>query len=299
VEILTIRTTGDRMSNQPLPQIGGKGLFTKEVEDALLDGRADLAVHSLKDLPTQLPVGLILAAVPRREDTRDALVSRNGTLLNDLPRQARVGTSSVRRAAQLKRLRPDLRIEPLRGNLDTRLRKLREGPPNAPLDAIVLAVAGLRRMGLDGKITEYFSEDILCPAVGQGALGIEARADDRRTREALSALEDPWARLTVTAERSLLESLGGGCQIPIAATVTRQGERISMTAIVIRPDGSELITATELSPPGACDGERQRAIEATEALGKKAAESLLQKGAGRILREVLWEGRASPFPQTP
>ena len=295
VEILTISTTGDRMSHQPLPQIGGKGLFTKEVEEALLDGRADLAVHSLKDLPTQLPEGLILAAVPRREDSRDALVSRNGTRLFDLPREARVGTSSIRRAAQLKRLRPDLRIEPLRGNLDTRLRKLREGP----LDAIVLAVAGLRRMGLDGEITEYFSADILCPAVGQGALGIEARADDRRTLQALSALEDPWARLAVSAERSLLASLGGGCQIPIAATVTRQGNRISMTAIVIRPDGSELITATEVSPPGACDGERQSAIEAAEALGKKAAESLLEKGAGKILQEAIQGASPMAAPQRP
>src|SRR5581483_9524407 len=199
VEILTIRTTGDKLAQQPLPQIGGKGLFTKEVEDALLDRRAQLAVHSLKDLPTDLPQGLILACVPPREDPRDALISRNGARLNELRQGAVVGTSSIRRAAQLQRVRPDLRIEPLRGNLDTRLRKLRE----SSLDAIVLAVAGLRRMGFESHVTEILSEDILCPAVGQGALGIEARADDARTLQALAALEHPWARLAVTAERSL------------------------------------------------------------------------------------------------
>ena len=294
VEILTIRTTGDRLTQQPLPQIGGKGLFTKEVEDALLDGRADLAVHSLKDLPTELPEGLILAAVPRREDSRDALLSRNGARWNDLPQGALVGTSSIRRAAQLKRLRPDFRIEPLRGNLDTRLRKLREGP----FDAIVLAVAGLRRLGLDGEITEILPEEIMCPAIGQGALGIEARADDQRTLHALSAMEDPWARLTVTAERSLLKCLGGGCQIPIAATVARHEERIRLTAIVVRPDGSELITASGLSASIA-GLSRNEAIEAAEALGSKTAEALIQKGAARILGELAADQTPLPAPQAP
>jgi hydroxymethylbilane synthase len=294
VEILTIRTTGDRMSHQPLPEIGGKGLFTKEVEDALLDGRADLAVHSLKDLPTELPEGLVLAAVPRREDPRDAFLSRTGAPLRDLPQGAAVGTSSVRRAAQLRRLRPDLRIEPLRGNLDTRLRKLREGS----LDAIVLAVAGLRRLGLDGQITEVLSEEIICPAVGQGALGIEARAADQRTLEALSALEDSGARLTITAERSLLKGLGGGCQIPIAATVKRLGEKIQLTAIVIRPDGSEFIQATELSASiESCD--RRDAIQAAEALGTKAAHTLLEKGAAKILQDASNDLGPFPSPQTP
>lgn len=196
VEILTVRTTGDRMKDEPLPQIGGKGLFTKEIEEALLEGRAHLAVHSLKDLPTQISPGLVLAAVPRREDPRDVLVSRDGKRLAGLALQARVGTSSVRRAAQLKHLRPDLQIEPLRGNLDTRLRKLREG---GRLDAIVLAAAGLVRMGLAEQITEYFSEETLCPAVGQGALGIEARAEDEETLRALALLEDRWARVSTTA----------------------------------------------------------------------------------------------------
>jgi len=294
VDILIIRTTGDRMTQQPLPQIGGKGLFTKEVEDALLDRRADLAVHSLKDLPTELPDGLILAAVPKREDSRDALLSRDRILLKELRHGAVVGTSSIRRAAQLKRLRPDFQIEPLRGNLDTRLRKLHEGP----LDAIVLAVAGLRRLGLDSQITEILPEDVLCPAVGQGALGIEARADDRRTLRALAALEDPWARLSVTAERSLLQALGGGCQIPIAASVARQDDRVRLTAIVVSPDGSELISSSEVSEPVA-GGSRSETIEAAKALGRKAAAALLQKGAASILGEISEGQMPLPVPQAP
>jgi hydroxymethylbilane synthase len=281
VEILTIRTTGDNNTHQPLPQIGGKGLFTKEVEDALLDGRADLAVHSLKDLPTELPAGLILGGVPKREDSRDAFLSRNGERLSELRKGALVGTSSVRRAAQLKRLRPDLQIEPARGNLDTRLRKLREGN----FDAIILAVAGLKRLGFDGEITEILSPDILCPAVGQGALGIESRADDQRTLQALALLEDDSARLSVTAERALLKGLGGGCQIPIAATVERDQERIRLRALVIRPDGSEIIQAEEVSESIA-GMKRKQANEVAEALGKKAANSLLAKGAERILQEA-------------
>ena len=293
VEILIIRTTGDQMTHQPLPQIGGKGLFTKEIEDALRDGRADFAVHSLKDLPTEMPAGLLLAAVPQREDPRDALISRDGAHLNDLPPQAVVGTSSVRRVAQLKRLRPDLRIEPLRGNLDTRLRKLREGETHA----IVLAAAGLHRMGLADEITEYFSEEILCPAVGQGALGIEARAGDPRTLQALSPLEDLWTRLSVTAERSLLQALGGGCQIPIAAAVSRDGERMRLKAMVIRPDGSEMITATELS--FVANRGREGGMEAAEALGRKTAQSLLEKGAGKVLQDLAPALASLPAPQTP
>lgn len=294
MEILTIRTTGDKMAHEPLPQIGGKGLFTKEVEDALLDRRAHLAVHSLKDLPTELPEGLVLACVPRREDSRDALISRNGAKLNELPQGAVVGTSSIRRAAQLKRLRPDLSIEPLRGNLDTRLRKLRE----TPLDAIVLAVAGLRRMGFDSEITEILAEDVLCPAVGQGALGIEARADDARTLQALAALEDHWARLTVTAERSLLKSLGGGCQIPIAATVARQDGCMRLSAIVVRPDGGEMISTEELSASIA-NCSRAQAISIAEALGKKTAEKLLEQGAAKLLGEVSAGQQTLPAPQAP
>ena len=297
-DILTIRTTGDRLAHVPLPQMGGKGVFTKEVEDAVLDGRAHMAVHSLKDLPTQLPEGLILAAVPRREDSRDVLVSRNGERLEDLPQHALVGTGSIRRTAQLRRLRPDLRVEPLRGNLDTRLSKLRAEPPEIPLDAIVLAAAGLRRMGLQAHISEYFPENIFYPAVGQGALGIEARDIDQCTLQALAALEDPWARLSVTAERSLLRSLGGGCQIPIAATVSREDQRFRLTAIVISPDGSEFIRATELSPSVMFDNGNDD-IQAAEALGRKTADSLLLQGAGKILEEALRDVSLSLPPQTP
>ncbi|OFW34756.1 MAG: hydroxymethylbilane synthase [Acidobacteria bacterium RIFCSPLOWO2_12_FULL_60_22] len=295
VKIQTIQTTGDRVRNVPLPQIGGKGLFTQELEDALREGRAHFAVHSLKDLPTELPDGLILACVPRREDSRDVLVSRDGKHLADLPPQARVGTSSIRRAAQLRRLRPDLEIKPLRGNLNTRLRKLREGVS----EAIVVAAAGMIRMGFGEQITEYFAAEMLCPAVGQGALGIEARAGDAETLQALAALEDPWARLTAAAERALLENLGGGCQVPIAASATRQDDRLRLAALVVRPDGSECIQATELAPPGSANASGKAAIELAEALGKKTAESLLRQGAGKILQLLGQERETLPTPQSP
>ncbi|MGH9782928.1 MAG: hydroxymethylbilane synthase, partial [Terriglobia bacterium] len=284
-----------RVRSVPLPEIGGKGLFTKELEDALREGRAHCAVHSLKDLPTELPDGLIVACVPQREDPRDVWVSRNGKLLPELQRRARVGTSSLRRAAQLRRLRADLEIVPLRGNLNTRLRKLREGS----LDAIVLAAAGMHRMGLGKEITEYFPPETLCPAVGQGALGIEARADDRETLELLSALEDSWARLTATAERALLKHLGGGCQVPIAASATRQGDRLSLTALVVRPDGSELVQGTELGPPGSANLQGKAAIQMAETLGRTAAESLLKQGAASILASLALETSPFPAPQTP
>ncbi|MBI4480680.1 MAG: hydroxymethylbilane synthase [Acidobacteria bacterium] len=296
VEILTVRTIGDRMKDEPLPQIGGKGLFTKEIEEALLEGRAHLAVHSLKDLPTQISPGLVLAAVPRREDPRDVLISRDGKHLAGLALQARVGTSSIRRAAQLKHLRPDLQIEPLRGNLDTRLRKLREGQ----LDAIVLAAAGLVRMGLAEQITEYFAEETFCPAVGQGALGIEARAEDAETLRALALLEDRWARVSTTAERSLLRHLGGGCQVPIAAfTQLQEPYRLRLTAVVVHPKGNPLIRATELSWSGTLHIEKEAAIEDAESLGEKTAENLLRQGAGPILELVSHSPSPLPAPHTP
>ena len=271
VELLTMVATGDRLGELPLPAIGGKGLFTMELEAALLDGRAHLAVHSLKDLPTELGSGLTLAAIPPREDARDVLISRTGVLFSALPQGARIGTSSVRRSAQLLRLRPDLRIEPLRGNLDTRLRKLREGA----WDAIVLAAAGLHRMGWKDQITEYFPKNVLYPAIGQGALGIEARAGDHPTLEVLAVMNDPWSAITAAAERSLLRHLGGGCQVPIAAFTHHHGSGMSVDAIVIRPDGTELIQTTEISP--------DTSTEAAEALGKQAADHLLRLGARRLL----------------
>ncbi len=295
VELLTLRTTGDRVRSVPLPEIGGKGLFTKELEDALQQGRAHCAVHSLKDLPTELPNGLTLACVPRREDPRDVWISRDGAALTDLPANARIGTSSLRRSAQLRRVRPDLEIVPLRGNLDTRLRKLREGD----LAAVVLAAAGMHRMGLEGQITAYLPAETMCPAVGQGALGIEARAADAETRQLLSHLEDHWTRVTVTAERALLRHLGGGCQVPIAAAATRQGDRLSLTALVIRPDGSEAVQTIEVGPPGVGDLEGDAAICMAEELGRAAAERLLAQGAARILASLAQEPSRFPAPQTP
>ena len=271
VRLLTLGTTGDRLRHQPLPQIGGKGLFTQELEEALLDGRARLAVHSLKDLPTELRPELTIASVPVREDPRDALISRTGKPFAELPQGARIGTSSVRRAAQLRRLRPDVRIEPLRGNLDTRLRKLRQGP----LDAIVLAAAGLHRMDWRDRITEYFPEHVLVPAVGQGALGIQTRADDRSALEAAEVLEDSWARISTTAERALLRHLGGGCQIPIAGYAAREASKFVLHAVVLHPDGSEMIQVKEFASTVS--------IEAAEELGKLTAMNLLQQGGRRLL----------------
>jgi hydroxymethylbilane synthase len=274
VELLTLGTTGDRMQQQPLPSIGGKGLFTLELEEALLDGRAHFAVHSLKDLPTELGSGLTLAAVPRREDPRDVLITRSGLRFAELPADSKIGTSSVRRAAQLRRLRPAAQIEPMRGNLDTRLRKLREGP----LDAIVLAAAGLHRMGWKEQITEYFSPNDLLPAVGQGALGIEARASDRSTLECLMVLEDTNARLAATAERALLRALGGGCQVPIAGYCQCATNKLTLEAIVIRPDGAELVHDSESI--GAAS------LEAADDLGILVAERLLLRGARHILEDA-------------
>lgn len=289
VELLVLRTTGDRVRSVPLPAIGGKGLFTKELEDALQEGRADCAVHSLKDLPTDLPPELTLACVPQREDARDVWISRDGVLLSDLPPGPRVGTSSLRRAAQLKRLRPDIEIIPLRGNVGTRLRKLQE----SDMAAIVMAAAGMHRMGFRDQITEYFSPETLYPAVGQGALGIEARSGDTETLALLAQLEDSWSRLTATAERALLKGLGGGCQVPIAASATRQGDRLSLAALVLRPDGAEAVQTTELGPPGGADLKGNDALRMAEELGRKTAERLLDQGAGRILESV--PDQPSPF----
>ncbi len=268
-----IKTTGDKVTDVPLAQVGTKGLFTKEIEEALLDGRADLAVHSLKDLPTDLPEGLVLAAVPEREDPRDALA---GKRLDELQAGARVGTSSLRRAAQLRRLRPDLAIEPVRGNLDTRLRKLEEGR----FDAILLAAAGLKRLGLADRIAEILAPEVMCSAVGQGALAIETRAEGA-CREACVALDDGATRTAVTAERAVLRTLGGGCQVPIGAHAKVTGGRLRAMAIVASPDGAELIRAD--AEGSAADAER---------LGRAVGEELLGRGARRILEAV--ERAAAP-----
>ena len=237
VTLRRIQTSGDKILDVPLAKIGGKGLFVKEIEDALLSGEIDLAVHSMKDVPTELPAGLDLLCIPFREDARDALISRDGKRFKDLPPRARVGTSSLRRQAQLLQARPDLSISMLRGNLDTRLRKLREGQ----FDAIVLAAAGLRRLGWEREITEYLAPEISLPAIGQGALGIEGRRDDAFVREVLSRLEHGPTRTTVMAERALLHRLQGGCQVPIAAHATIAGSEVVLEGLVASVDGKEVI----------------------------------------------------------
>jgi hydroxymethylbilane synthase len=261
------KTTGDKITDVPLAKVGSKGLFTKEIEEALLDGRADIAVHSLKDLPTELPEGLVLAAVPEREDARDALV---GSTLSALPRGAKVGTSSLRRAAQLRVVRPDLAVESVRGNLDTRLRKLDEGQ----YDAILLAAAGLKRMGWGDRIAELLPVEVMCPAVGQGALAIETRSSGAGF-EACRGLDDAGAHAAVTAERGVLRALGGGCQVPIGAYGTVEGGRLRIVAIVASPDGAALVRGESGGPASEAEG-----------IGRELGEELLGRGARRILAAV-------------
>jgi hydroxymethylbilane synthase len=270
VEIVKITTKGDKILDAPLAQIGGKGLFVKEIEEELIAGRIDIAVHSMKDMPSDLPERLMIGAVPEREDPFDALVS-HGDLLMHLPEGARIGTSSLRRAAQLKRLRPDAIIHSLRGNLDTRLRKLAEGQ----YDAVVVAVAGLVRMGLEEKIVEYLGPPDFLPAVGQGALAIETRSDDRRVNELIAPLENFEARVTTTGERAFLAELKGGCQVPIAAHASIIEGRLYLTGMVADLDGSRIIRDE-------VEGKPLRAKE----LGHKLGRKLLQAGADQILDEL-------------
>lgn len=270
-EIIRIRTTGDMILDVPLSKVGGKGLFVKEIEDALLSSRIDLAVHSMKDVPTDLPPGLVIAAITRREDPRDAFLSLAHSRFEDLPQGARIGTSSLRRQTQLLAVRPDLAIESLRGNLDTRIRRMEEGR----FDGIILAAAGLKRLGWENRITQYLPEDISLPAIGQGALGVETRGDDRDTREAVSFLDDRDTSLAVRAERGFLKRLEGGCQVPIAAYGRTEGDGIVLRGMVGRPDGSEILR----------DGIEGDASD-PEGLGLALAERLLARGAKEILDEV-------------
>lgn len=274
VSIEIIKTTGDA-DPQPLSVIGGKGVFTKELEQALLDRRIDLAVHSLKDLPTIIPDGLMIAAICKREDPRDALVlSRSKKLaaasLHALTQGATVGTSSPRRLAQLKHLRNDLVIEDLRGNVDTRLRKLDEGQ----YDALILACSGLRRLGLDDRISAPLSPSEMLPAVGQGALGIETRIDAADTIECVSKLDHKFTRLACIAERAFLRSLGGGCQLPIAAYAVVREKRIRLDGLVADPQGERIV--------------RERiagGLDEAEELGRRLAEQLLEQGGAELLSE--------------
>jgi hydroxymethylbilane synthase len=269
VELEIIKTTGDKITDVALAQVGTKGMFTKEIEEALADGRVDLAVHSLKDLPTELPPGFELVAITKRVNPRDVFLSVNYESVQDLPKGARVGTSSLRRQAQLKVVRPDLVIEALRGNVDTRVRKLEEGQ----YDAIILAAAGLTRLGKTELIKQVLSEEFMCPAAGQGALGIEIREGDTEMRKHLAFLDDAAARATTTCERAVLNKLGGGCQVPIGAFAESKDGSIRVTAIVARPDGSTILRET-------------RSGADPVALGEKVGEMLLQRGANKILEEV-------------
>ena len=264
-----METTGDKLIDIPLEQYGGKELFVKELEEALLDGRVDLAVHSLKDLPVVLPPGLHLAAVSEREDPRDALVSPAHITLGKLPKKGRVGTGSLRRRAQLKAYRPDLEIVPIRGNVATRLEKL----GRERLDGVILALAGLRRLGLDSHATEIMDVVRFVPAIGQGALGIECRMDDAATNALVAALNHPESAKTAAAERGFLLRLGGGCQVPLGAYAKlSKGDTIDIHAFVGTPDGVRALRGSRSGP----------ALQA-ERLGRELAEELLDQGAGEIL----------------
>jgi hydroxymethylbilane synthase len=246
-------------------------MFTKEIEEALAAGRVDLAVHSLKDLPTELPPGFEIAAITERQDPRDAFCARHHSSFQELPQGARVGTSSLRRQAQLKAIRPDLDIHPLRGNVDTRLRKLEQGE----YDAIILAASGLKRLGKTELIKQIISSEIMCPAAGQGALAIEIREGDGVTRQHLEFLNDPAARAATTCERALLNSLGGGCQVPIGAFAEIRSNTLHLDAIVADPDGSTVLRESR-------DGE----LNDPEGLGKSVGETLLGRGGDKILTAV-------------
>jgi hydroxymethylbilane synthase len=277
VELEIIKTTGDKITDVALAKVGTKGMFTKEIEEALAEGRIDLAVHSLKDLPTELSPGFEIAAVTQRENPRDVFCSRKYKSIEDLPRAARVGTSSLRRQAQLKAVRPDLDIHPLRGNVDTRLRKLAAGE----YDAIILAAAGLNRLGKTELIRQVIPTEVMCPAAGQGALGIEIRAGDSATRAHLAFLDDAAARAATTCERALLNKLGGGCQVPIGAFAEIHNGRLRLEAIVADPDGSKVLRESrEGSDP--------------VHLGESVGDTLLQRGGDAILEAVYGQGIAVP-----
>ncbi len=279
VEIEIIHTTGDKITDVALAKVGTKGMFTKEIEEALAAGKVDLAVHSLKDLPTELPAGFEIAAITERQDPRDAFCSVHFRQIDDLFAGARVGTSSLRRQAQLKAIRPDLDIHPLRGNVDTRLRKLEE----EQYDAIILASAGLKRLGKTELIKQIIPAEIMCPAAGQGALGIEIREGDTKTRELLVFLNDPAARAATTCERALLNSLGGGCQVPIGAFAEMRDGKLHLESLVADPDGSKLLRDS-----------RDGSIEDAEKIGNDAGAALLARGGDAILEAVYGRGLAVP-----
>jgi hydroxymethylbilane synthase len=270
-ELEIIETSGDRNPMASLQRIGGKGVFTKEIEEALLMGRIDLAVHSLKDLPTDVTPGLVVAALLPREDPRDALISRGGAALSALPTDARIGTSSLRRRSQLLAKRPDLSVSDMRGNVPTRLARLEEGR----FDAIVVAAAGLNRLGLSDRVTELIDESVMLPAPGQGVLAIQIREGDERTTEAIRALHHAPSASEAIAERAMLAGLGGGCLVPIGARARARGDRMTLAGFVGHPSGRPFVRLAAEGP-----------VEAPEALGRSLAAALLAQGAREILNEV-------------
>ena len=277
IDLEIIKTTGDKITDVALSMVGTKGMFTKEIEEALLEGRIDLAVHSLKDLPTELAPEFEIAAITTRENTHDVLCSVKYSSIDQLPNRAKVGTSSLRRQAQLKALRPDLQIHPLRGNVDTRLRKLAAGE----YDAIILAAAGLYRLGKTELVKQVIPSEVMCPAAGQGALGIEIRAGDSKTGECLAFLDDKNARATTTCERALLNKLGGGCQVPIGASAEIRDGRVHLDAVVAYPDGREVLRESRIG---------DNPVE----LGESVGDTLLRRGGEAILEEVYGNGVALP-----
>ena len=270
-ELEIIKTKGDKILDVPLAMVGGKGLFVKEIEEALLEKRVDLAVHSMKDVPTFFPEGLYLPVITEREDYRDAFISKNNIKLNHMPPNSLIGTSSLRRKSQLINLRNDIRIKDLRGNVDTRLKKLENGE----FDAVILAAAGLKRMGYEKRITEYLDDSMMIPAIGQGALGIEIREGDRETLETVSFLKHNATFIEVEAERAFLKTLEGGCQVPIGCYGRIYSEKLSLRGFVASVDGKKYIKED-------IEGNKDKYIE----LGVKLAEKILEKGGKEILEEV-------------
>ncbi len=276
VELVKITTKGDKILDVPLAKVGGKGLFVKEIEDALLDDRVDLAVHSMKDVPTDLPDGLHVAIIPPRETALDAFICNHATTIEDLPQGASIGTSSLRRKAQLAALRPDLKIKDLRGNLDTRLRKLDEGQ----YDAIILAGAGLNRLGMQKRITSLFSTKQMLPAIGQGSLGIELRKTDDELLAGMQFLHDRTTAVTVAAERAFLLRLEGGCQVPIGAHAVLEGNTVTLTGLIADVNGRRVLREQQSAP-----------TDQTATLGSSLAEILLDRGGREILDEVYRESQ--------
>ena len=271
IELITIKTKGDKILDVPLAKVGGKGLFVKEIEQALLDGRIDIAVHSMKDMPAEIPAGLCIGAVPQREDSSDVLISKEDHLFSELKRSGIVGTSSLRRGAQIRHQRPDIQIEPLRGNVETRLKKLQ----TENLDAVVLAAAGVKRLNLEHRVTEHLNPDIMLPAVGQGALSIEIRQNDPDIQTLMEVLNDPETRAIVSGERAFLNYLGGSCQVPIAGHGVIDQNKFKLTGLVADLDGSRVVKET-----------LSGSVDSTESVGTALAQKLLDRGADKILAKL-------------